>query len=108
LRSYKVILDANPGVDPNKLKPGQKLKIPPPPTATTPQAQTGPSTGATANGQDVYTVKSGDTLSKIATDKHTTVKALRSENNLTTDRIVVGQKLKIPKATAPAPATPTP
>jgi LysM repeat protein len=39
-----------------------------------------------------------------------TVKSLRSENNLTTDKIKVGQKLKIPaKASAPAaPAAPAP
>jgi len=56
-------------------------------------------------------VKSGDTLSKIATNLHTTVKALRSANNLKTDSIRVGQKLTIPKSgtadTAPTTATPT-
>jgi LysM repeat protein len=52
-------------------------------------------------------VKSGDTLTKIAKAQGTTVKAIRGENNLTTDHIKVGQKLKIPakaEAAAPAPA----
>ena len=43
-----------------------------------------------------YKVKSGDSLSKIA-DKHgVTVDAIKKENNLKSDKIVVGQNLKIP------------
>ena len=49
-------------------------------------------------GGAVYLVKSGDTLSHIAKTHRTTVKALKSANNLDTDRIVVGEKLKIPAA----------
>jgi LysM repeat protein len=55
-----------------------------------------------------YTVKSGDTLSKIATQQGVSVKALRSANNLKTDRIKVGQKLKIPVKAAAATPTPAP
>ncbi len=55
----------------------------------------------------IYVVKSGDTLTKIAATHGTTVKALRAANTLKTDKIKVGQKLKIPvKAVAPAPAAP--
>jgi lysophospholipase L1-like esterase len=43
-----------------------------------------------------YVVKSGDTLSAIASRKHTTVAALKRANNLSSDTIRVGQKLKIP------------
>jgi LysM repeat protein len=46
----------------------------------------------------VYLVKSGDTLSHIAKTCGTTVKAIKLANNLDTDRIVVGEKLKIPAA----------
>jgi LysM repeat protein len=49
-------------------------------------------------GGAVYLVKSGDTLSHIAKTCGTNVKALKSANDLDTDRIVVGQKLKIPTA----------
>lgn len=45
----------------------------------------------------VYRVKAGDNLKKIADDYQTTVSALKSLNNLTNDRIVTGQTLKIPK-----------
>ncbi len=106
--STRALMNANPGLEPTKLKVGQTIKIPPPVAAVAPTgATTGPAVD-TAAGEQVYTVKSGDTLIKIATDHKTTVKALRSANNLTTDKIKVGQKLKIPaKASAPA-ATPTP
>jgi LysM repeat protein len=106
LSSWKPIVDANPGIEPTKLRVGQKLHIPPPPAAAA-TAGTTP-TAATPNGQDTYTVKSGDTLSSIAVTHHTSVKALRAENNLTTDRITVGQKLKLPKPTTTTAATNTP
>lgn len=103
----KAIQDANPGVDPLKLQIGQKITIPPPTAdAVTPVVPTVP--GA---GEVIYTVKSGDNLTTIAKQFGTTVRALRSANNLATDSIKVGQKLKIPgKTTTPegvtAPATP--
>jgi LysM repeat protein len=106
--SVKAIEAANPGVEPTKLQIGQKLQIPAaaaaPATSVTPGAlEMGHS------GEQVYTVKSGDTLTRIAEQFGTTVKALRAENKLDTDKIKVGQKLKIPSgksspAPAPAPA----
>ncbi len=51
-----------------------------------------------ATGQWVYyKVKSGDTLSKIARKYHTTVKQLKSWNNLKGDMISIGQRLKVGK-----------
>lgn len=99
----KAIADANPTVDPAKLKIGTKLHIP---AAVAKPASTSATLVAdVANGEQMYTVKSGDNLLKIAGQHHTTVKAIRSANSLTTDRITVGQKLKIPKASAAS--TPT-
>ncbi|OEF99884.1 glycosyl hydrolase [Vulcanibacillus modesticaldus] len=46
--------------------------------------------------QTTYTVVSGDTLWKIASRFGTSVLALKQINNLTSDRIHVGQKLTIP------------
>jgi LysM repeat protein len=43
-----------------------------------------------------YEVKRGDTLTRIAKTHGTTVKALREANGMKTDRILVGQKLKVP------------
>ena len=44
-----------------------------------------------------YKVKSGDNLGRIAKQYHTTVKQLKSWNNLKSDRISVGQRLKVGK-----------
>ncbi len=105
--STRAIMDANPGVEPTKLQIGQKIHIPPP--AATAAAPGGAAPGAgmtdTATGEEIYTVKSGDTLSAIARQFGVRVHAIRSANSLTTDMIHVGQKLKIPaKGTAPAAA----
>jgi LysM repeat protein len=102
--TLKAIAEANPGVDSSKLKIGQTLHIP----AATAAPATGADTATAPNGTQIYTVKSGDTLSKLATQFGTTVKAIRAANNMTTDRITVSQKLKIPvKAAVPAPAATT-
>ena len=45
----------------------------------------------------VYTVKSGDSLWKIASKFNTTVETLRKVNNLTTDLLILNQQLLIPK-----------
>jgi LysM repeat protein len=103
--TMKAIQDANPGVDSKKLKVGQKLHVPAgAPAATTPAAAPGAAEMG-AGAEQTYAVKSGDSLTKIAKEFATTVKAIRAANSLTTDKIKVGQKLKIPaKASAPAPA----
>ena len=103
--SLSALKAANPGVEPTKLKIGQKLAIPAGGTAPAASgASIAPDTGM---GGETYTVKSGDSLTKIAKAHGTTVKAIKAENNLNTDHIKVGQKLKIPakaEAAAPAPA----
>ncbi|MBP7073872.1 MAG: LysM peptidoglycan-binding domain-containing protein [Rhabdochlamydiaceae bacterium] len=43
-----------------------------------------------------YQVKSGDSLEKIARKYQISVDALKRENNLSSDKIVVGQQLAIP------------
>lgn len=97
--TVKALVDANPGVEPTKLQIGQKIHVPPPaPTVMAANGPTTPGTDAT-NGDQMYTVKSGDTLTSIAHDHNVKVRALRSANSLTTDSIKVGQKIKIPKAT---------
>ena len=44
-----------------------------------------------------YKVKSGDNLGKIAIKYHTSVRQLKSWNNLKSDRIAIGQRLKVGK-----------
>ncbi len=111
ISSSKAILDANPGIDPKKLKVGQKIKLPAatsaPATSAAPTAPTATDTSA-AGGAITYKVKSGDNLTTIAKHYHVSIKAIQSANNLgSSTSIKVGQVLKIPGASAPAPA-PTP
>ena len=57
-----------------------------------------PTTRNSSTGQWVYyKVKSGDSLGKIAKKYHCTVKQLKSWNNLKSDRINIGQRLKVGK-----------
>jgi LysM repeat protein len=58
---------------------------------------------ATADGPvTVYVVKVGDNLTKIARAHGTTAKAIREASALKTDRILVGQKLKVPTSSTSA------
>ncbi len=96
----RTLLDANPGVEPRKLKVGQTIHIPAPPppqansSASAPEGAASESSGTPG----VYSVRSGDTLNRIARKFGTTVRALREANHLRTTRIRVGQKLKIPES----------
>ena len=104
--TLKALEAANPEVVPTKLKIGQKISIPAASGNETAPSAAGVSNSSNMSGGEmIYTVKSGDTLSKIAKANGTTVKALESENNLSTTKIKVGEKLKIPaKAESAAPA----
>lgn len=101
-RKFKITVaalqDANPGVDSSKLQVNQVLHIP---ASTAAASVPAPSAGT----QLTHKVKSNETLDGISRRYGTTVKAIRSLNGLKTDRITVGQTLKIPVKT-PA-VTPT-
>lgn len=49
-----------------------------------------------ATNRNTYTVKSGDTLYKIATQNNTTVNILKQLNNLTNNNLSIGQILQLP------------
>jgi len=59
-----------------------------------------------ASAASTYTVKAGDSLSKIAAIHHTTVTQLKKWNQLNERYIYVGQKLKVTSAKATHTATP--
>ena len=102
--SLKTLLAANPGVDPKKLKVGQKVQIPAGAGGGAPGS--GVAEAAVTGDVTAYTVKTGDTLGKIAKMNHTTYKKIMALNDLKTTSIKVGQKLKLPVA-AESPVAPT-
>jgi LysM repeat protein len=108
--TLKALEDANPDVKPTRLHIGQKLVIPAGMSTTGANAAGETANGLAANGDEVYVVKAGDVLIRIAHHYGVTVKALEAENNLTTTTIKVGQKLQIPvkpaNETAPVNAPP--
>lgn len=95
--------EANPDMRDRDLQVNQTLLIPPP--APKPAPAPGEVADSTTAGK-TYRVKPGDNLTKIAQAHGTTVKALRSFNQLKSDRIVVNQTLQIP--TSPTNAAPAP
>ncbi len=87
-KRYGVSVDrikAANGLRRNTIRVGQELVIP---------ARS--SGGASASEGKVHRVRSGDTLSEIARRYGTTVSKLRSTNGLTSNRLRIGQELKIP------------
>ena len=57
-----------------------------------------PTSSSSSSGSWVYyTVKSGDNLGKIARKYHTTVKQLKSWNNMKSDFLSIGKRLKVGK-----------
>jgi len=101
----KVLMEANAGVNPKKLQVGQKIQIPA--GAGAPASTPGTGAAATDTGDaTIYTVKSGDTLGKIAKMNHTTFKKIMALNDLKTTSIKTGQKLKLPAPKTAGTETP--
>ncbi|MBM3207569.1 MAG: LysM peptidoglycan-binding domain-containing protein [Chlamydiae bacterium] len=55
-----------------------------------------PNSSSISTSTNVYKVKPGDNLEKIAKAHKTTVDAIQKENNISSHKIVVGQEIKIP------------
>jgi LysM repeat protein len=89
-------LKALNGLSSNDLKLGQVLKVTGSIKNTVNSSdKTSPSTSKTS--ESTVTVKAGDSLSKIAQDNDTSIAALRSANNLSSDNLKLGQVLKLGK-----------
>lgn len=117
---WQDVLALNPGLDPKRLRIGQVIQLPghvnlsksrsapkaakrPAKTTASPAKTTAPKVSAkssAATGATItYIVKKGDSLSVIAYKHGIKTSELRAANNLKSDRILVGQKLKVPGAT---------
>ncbi len=107
------LIEANQITNPNRIRAGQKLVLPPtgkapaplPKPAAKPQAK--PAAEAPVlTGENEYVVKAGDNLSKIAARFGVKLSALREANKLQSDKLRIAQKLIIPPAAAAAPQVP--
>lgn len=102
--SVSEIAAANPGIKANAIRVGQTINVPrnsdsPRSSSLSSSSSTSPqSTPSNANGPK-YTVKSGDSLSRIASRQGVTVAELKAANGLSGDMIRVGQELTIPSKT---------
>jgi len=83
------------GISGDVIRIGQQLRVPRGPGHAT-VARSGGSKTSRGGGSGSYTVKSGDSLSAIASRNHTTVAKLKRANGLSSDLIRPGQKLKLP------------
>ena len=93
--TVRELLDANPGVDPNALRVGQRICVPGP--MPDPEPRCPPRDGR------LYTIRSGDTLYRIAQERGTTVAALlRANPGIDPNALRVGQRICVPAA-APGP-----
>ena len=94
------VVAVNPGLNPNKIRAGQTVVLPgagaakPAVKKSAAPAKTASATGGT------YVVQKGDILGRIANKHGVKLADLKKANGLTSDKIVVGQKLVIPGAKA--------
>ena len=92
--TVEAIIAINPGINPNNLQIGQVIcipgAVPPPPTCPA--------------GSFSYTIKSGDTLYKLAITYNTTVEAIIAINpGIDPNNLQIGQVICIPMGVTPPP-----
>ena len=109
---WQDVMAVNPGLDSKKLRVGQVIQLPgqvevskarhvptSTPKAAAPKISAPKASAPAASGpMTSYVVKSGDSLSVIAHKHGVKTATLREANGLKSDRISVGQKLKVPGA----------
>ncbi|MCY8582467.1 LysM peptidoglycan-binding domain-containing protein [Bacillus haynesii] len=81
--TVKALQSLNNIKDPNKIYVGQKLKI-------------SGSASKASNNKQYYTIKTGDTLSRISKRFNTSIKTLQSWNGIkNANKIYAGQKIRV-------------
>ena len=115
--SWKELADYNNLTNPNRLKVGQEIRIPgaagvhaPVKRTSAPAVSSRPVSSSIKQGSS-YVIQRGDSLSSIAKRSGLTVSEIKQANSLTSDAIVAGKSLTIPKkgeVKAPVKATSAP
>jgi len=106
--TWRELADYNHIADPNRIRVGQTILIPPGAqgTASLTESQSAapapsvPAPAPAVAGSGTYVVQPGDNLTVVARRNNTTIRALREVNNLSGDTIRVGQTLKLPAGSA--------
>jgi len=116
--SAREIAELNGIANPNKIRIGQKLVLPAyakeravrkPASKTTSKSATAKKPAASqpvVAGDGEYVVKPGDSLWKIAHTLQIRTADLRAVNNLQSDKLQIGQKLKLPASASSGAAIP--
>ena len=83
----KKILELNPGLDPNKVKIGQKIRV---------KSDSAPKQSSAAQQAVYHTLLSGETISHLAVKYGTTTKKIKELNpGLNPDKVRDGQKIRV-------------
>ncbi|MGE9290816.1 MAG: LysM peptidoglycan-binding domain-containing protein, partial [Puniceicoccales bacterium] len=93
--SFAALLEANGMTRDSQLKVGQEILVPSG-YGEVEQVTVGSIEEEVVPGTSIYVVRSGDTLSEIAARAGTSVSRIKNLNNMTSDRIRIGQKLIVP------------
>lgn len=117
------LLEANDGVDPRRMRPGQEIRLPrsaapaspPRPPVVDPPPTPQPHPPSPTTPAKIHTVAAGESLYAIARRHGVTAEAIVAANDLDNpDTLSIGQKLRIPPASsepgsvASPPPRPTP
>lgn len=100
-KHWRKIVEANPGLDPARLKIGQEIQIPVVESAA-------PAAAAAAGGADTYTVAKGDSYYTIAKKKlgsSSRWREIERLNNVPAEELRVGMVIKLPAAEQSAGGT---
>ncbi|EDY80580.1 LysM domain protein [Verrucomicrobiia bacterium DG1235] len=98
--SVSEITAVNPGIKANAIRVGQTVNIPrTSDSAPASLVAVKPETVSTPVVGSTYTVKAGDSLSRIASRQGVTVAELKAANGLSNDMIRIGQELVVPTRT---------
>jgi LysM repeat protein len=99
--TWKKLAEYNSLSNPNRLVVGQEIRIPgsltPVEPVKRPSAPSKPKASSSISQGTSYVIQKGDTLGAIAKRSGLTVTELKVANSLTSDRIIAGKSLTIPK-----------
>ena len=103
--SVEILLQANPGLQPQRLQIGQEIEIPSPDATLVPTPTLTPTPTQTPKAPIIYVIEPGDSLLTIADRYGVTLDDIMAANpDIDPRRMAVGQELEIPQPGSEAKA----